>query len=173
MRVRRVADRIPTFSVSILNAEPVTVQDSSGRLFDYELWALRRLLEALESSPRSESAATTFAHVLHAYQIWHDRIDGIDGPVTPWEKLTIPECRDMLDRLERRYRVTLERLTRDDLRSSVTYRTTEGQQSSNSTGDILLHLSLHSAYHRGQVNRYIREAGGEPAVIDFIVFARE
>jgi len=134
---------------------------------------LRRLLDAVENSPPSEAATIAFAHILHAYQIWHDRIGGIEGPVKPWVKLTIPECRDMLDSLTNRYRTTLEPLTSAGLGSLVTYRTTEGQRFSNSMSDILLHLSLHSAYHRGQVNRLIREAGGEPAVIDFVDFARE
>jgi uncharacterized damage-inducible protein DinB len=37
-------------------------------------------------------------------------------------------------------------------------------------GESVLQLSTHSAYHRGQVARRLRELGGEPPLTDFIAW---
>jgi len=36
--------------------------------------------------------------------------------------------------------------------------------------DTLVQVPAHSLYHRGQVNRRLREIGGEPPLVDFIVW---
>jgi uncharacterized damage-inducible protein DinB len=38
--------------------------------------------------------------------------------------------------------------------------------------DILLHVALHSSYHRGQIAAAVRAAGVTPVNTDFITFAR-
>ncbi len=38
------------------------------------------------------------------------------------------------------------------------------------TGECLLQLALHTAYHRGQVATRLRERGGEPPLTDFIAW---
>jgi uncharacterized damage-inducible protein DinB len=37
-------------------------------------------------------------------------------------------------------------------------------------GETLVQLALHSQYHRGQVNRRLREVGGEPPLVDYIAW---
>lgn len=37
-------------------------------------------------------------------------------------------------------------------------------------GDTLLQVALHSLYHRGQINARLREVGGEPPLIDYLVW---
>jgi uncharacterized damage-inducible protein DinB len=39
-----------------------------------------------------------------------------------------------------------------------------------SVAQSLLHLSLHSAHHRGQVNARLRELGAEPPLVDYIAW---
>lgn len=38
-------------------------------------------------------------------------------------------------------------------------------------GETALQVALHSLYHRGQVNARLREVGGEPPLVDYIVWA--
>lgn len=40
-----------------------------------------------------------------------------------------------------------------------------------SLAETLLQVPLHSLYHRGQINQRLREVGGEPPTVDFIVWA--
>ena len=37
-------------------------------------------------------------------------------------------------------------------------------------GETMLQIPLHSLYHRGQVNARLREVGGEPPTVDYIVW---
>lgn len=37
-------------------------------------------------------------------------------------------------------------------------------------GETLVQIALHSQYHRGQVNRRLREVGGEPPLVDYIAW---
>ena len=37
-------------------------------------------------------------------------------------------------------------------------------------GETLLQVALHSLYHRGQINARLRELGGEPPPVDYIVW---
>lgn len=37
-------------------------------------------------------------------------------------------------------------------------------------GETVLQVSLHSMYHRGQINARLREVGGEPPLVDYIAW---
>ena len=37
-------------------------------------------------------------------------------------------------------------------------------------GETALQVALHSTYHRGQINARLREVGGEPPLVDYIVW---
>jgi uncharacterized damage-inducible protein DinB len=58
-------------------------------------------------------------------------------------------------------------------RLSATAPPAEGTYFETQLEQMLIHLSLHGEHHRGQVARIVRDAGGVPAVTDFISFTRE
>ena len=60
-----------------------------------------------------------------------------------------------------------------DLSQTVTYKNTKGEAWSSSIGDILTHVLMHSAYHRGQIASHMREQGHTPAYTDFIHAVRQ
>lgn len=62
----------------------------------------------------------------------------------------------------------LASLDDDGLADGVAYRNSKGEFWTSSAGDILTHVVLHAAYHRGQIAAAVRGAGGEPAYTDFI-----
>lgn len=49
----------------------------------------------------------------------------------------------------------------------------EGVEFSTPMADVLMHLVMHSAYHRGQVALAVRAAGGKPALTDYVVWVRQ
>ena len=53
------------------------------------------------------------------------------------------------------------------------YQSFEGAWYRNRVADILTQLFGHSLYHRGQIALLLRAAGAEPAVTDFVFWARE
>ena len=62
----------------------------------------------------------------------------------------------------------LEASAEQDLVSSVSYKNTKGEIWSSRNDDILMHVIMHSAYHRGQIATDMRAAGLTPAYTDFI-----
>jgi uncharacterized damage-inducible protein DinB len=56
---------------------------------------------------------------------------------------------------------------------NIEYRNTKGEEWSSRVEDILTHVLMHSAYHRGQIALEMRTAGAEPASTDFIHAVRQ
>jgi len=90
----------------------------------------------------------------------------------PWPDLTLEECASAIEDLRRQWKELLDKLTPEKLAGELTYKTTKGIEHRTPVGDILMHLVLHSAYHRGQVAAAVREAGGKPAPTDYVVYVR-
>lgn len=79
-------------------------------------------------------------------------------------------------RLHRELRLHLESIIDDALREPVRVPWSEqlvksyGKAEQGSLAETILQVVSHSTYHRGQVNTRIRELGGEPPLVDFIVW---
>ena len=54
-----------------------------------------------------------------------------------------------------------------ELVRSVAYVNSKGEEWTTSVEDILMHVVLHSAYHRGQVAYVLRAGGATPAYTDY------
>ncbi|HYJ78559.1 MAG TPA: DinB family protein [Longimicrobiaceae bacterium] len=74
-----------------------------------------------------------------------------------------------IGRLDARHVAPLQKL---DLDREVPYINSAGQGFQSTIGDILLHVALHGAYHRGQVAAAVRARGGAPVPTDYIAFVR-
>lgn len=55
----------------------------------------------------------------------------------------------------------------------IRYRNTKGQENATPVADIILQVSHHQAYHRGQIAHMLRQLGLQPAATDYIAFFRE
>jgi uncharacterized damage-inducible protein DinB len=52
--------------------------------------------------------------------------------------------------------------------SSITYKNSKGESWKSTVEDVLTHITIHGAYHRGQIATAVRAAGGEPPYTDYI-----
>jgi uncharacterized damage-inducible protein DinB len=144
------------------------------RLFDYDYWANSETLATLETVPSGvEKPRKTFNHVIGAQQIWLARLDNPAPPsAQPWPDLTLEECALAIEDLHRRWNDLLENLTPERLAGDLVYKNLKGIEHRTPIQDVLMHLILHSAYHRGQVTAAVREMGGKPAPTDYAVYLR-
>lgn len=143
------------------------------RLLDHLEWAHRRTLAAVRDGESGE-ALRLLSHVLAAERVWLRRLEsGESSGLKIWPDLSHRECADLLAenvaRLGRLVRSSSER----DLQREVTYRNSEGREFRTPVGEILLHVLLHGAHHRGQIALRLRDAGEEPVNIDLITFVRD
>jgi len=145
------------------------------RLFEYDHWANREALASVATTASAvESAQTFFNHIIGAERVWLARFSDPDPrQVTPWPTLTLDECLAEVEKLHAEWLALLATMTPEKLAGDLTYRNTKGVEFKTPIEDVLMHLVMHSAYHRGQVAKAVREAGGKPAATDYVVFVRQ
>jgi uncharacterized damage-inducible protein DinB len=144
------------------------------RRFAYDEWANREVLAALRAAtPAPPVALDRMAHVLSAQHVWFDRLRQQAQTLPVWPHFTLPECEREAAKLAGLWKDYLGALAEADLSGSVTYKNTKGEPWTSRVDDILMHVILHSAYHRGQIASDLRAAGFTPASTDFIYAIRQ
>ena len=147
--------------------------DHITRLIEHLAWADERVLASLRGSRVPLPAALSlYSHVLGAEHVWLKRISGDAANVAVWPDLSLDECA----RLARENADSLRNLaastSTEGLKRQVTYRNSAGAEFTTELEDILMHVSIHGAYHRGQVAALLRSAGDEPSPTDYIQWVR-
>ncbi len=142
------------------------------RLLDHMRWADEQVLEALRAAVETnDTARELYAHLLGAEEVWLSRLEARAAELAVWPELSLEQCADWSRRNATRYRDFVERRFAD-LGHEVRYRNSAGTEFDSRIIDILLHLALHGAYHRGQVALLLRRSGDTPAPTDYIAFVR-
>ena len=143
------------------------------RMFAYNEWANLRTIESLKRSV-SAKAIRALAHLTIAEKTWLVRfINTADSTGADfWPAATLEECEAMFNETRKAYSALLADMTEAGLAATATYKNSKGVEYTTSYRDMLSHVLMHSAYHRGQVAMAVRAAGGEPAYTDYIGFAR-
>jgi uncharacterized damage-inducible protein DinB len=144
-------------------------------LFEYDSWANREALASLSTvSADAERCRRFFNHIIGAQKVWLSRFETPESPSTePWPSLASNEMQAELDSLRIRWMTLLGTFTPEKLAQDLVYRNTKGQEFKTLIQDVLLHLVMHSVYHRGQVAAAVRDSGGKPAATDYIVYVRQ
>ena len=143
------------------------------RQLAHQRWADERALESLERSgglpPR---ALEVFGHVLGAQHVWLRRIAQRGADLAVWPSLDLTSAKEWIGRNGADFESVLGGIAADGYLRPVSYRNSAGAEFTSTVADILEHVVLHSAYHRGQVALLLRAAGFEPAPTDFIALRR-
>ncbi|PYY08005.1 MAG: hypothetical protein DMG69_17030 [Acidobacteria bacterium] len=152
----------------------MTMLDHLRRLFRYDQWANREVLASFKAAsnplPRS---LKLIAHVLGTECVWFSRIEGGKSPLAVWPDLDLSHCEEYAGRLSQVWSGYLDNLTLEQLSRPATYTNSKGERWTSSVEDILVHVVMHSAYHRGQIAADMRAAGYTPAYTDFIHGVRQ
>jgi uncharacterized damage-inducible protein DinB len=89
-----------------------------------------------------------------------------------WPTLTLDEAERLAGENAAAFDEVISELTEESRETPITYRNSAGDQFTSTLEDILIHVSLHGAYHRGQIAASVRAAGDVPSPTDYIAFAR-
>jgi uncharacterized damage-inducible protein DinB len=141
-------------------------------LLEHMAWADERVLQSLRQPAVPPRAVDLYAHILGAEHVWLTRLEQRPREVPVWPVLTLDQCASLADENRRAFRAYVDRLTRDDLRRTVHYRNSAGEEFDTPIEEILVHVAMHGSYHRGQVTLLVRDAGAEPQPTDYIAFVR-
>ena len=146
------------------------------RQFEYDAWANAEVLSALsggESDVSLTRPLQLLAHILSAERLWLERLKQQTQSLPVWPGFTSDECRAQTGELAELWREYFDRLSPAVLSQKVTYKNTKGEPWASTVQDVLTHVVMHSAYHRGQIATLVRAAGSTPAYTDFIHAARK
>jgi uncharacterized damage-inducible protein DinB len=146
--------------------------DHLRHLFEYDDWANRLTIEALEAAT-SEKALRIFAHLLITEQEYFERLGGKDSTGFDfWSDLDLLRCEDLATRVSENYASLLEEADESLLDKIASYQTSEGIPHENTFRDLLTHVLFHSSIHRGNIVLKMRDEGLEPPKIDYILYLR-
>jgi uncharacterized damage-inducible protein DinB len=152
-----------------------------AELVEYNYWARDRQLEACAALTEEQflrplggsftCVRDTLAHLLGAEWIWLERWRGREQrALTPATEFpSLPALRARWKVVEAELRGYVASLSETQLASTLTYTNIRGEQHGYPLWRILLHLSQHQSYHRGQVTNQLRLLGAAPPRLDLLI----
>ncbi len=139
------------------------------RLFAYDDWANREEVTRLRDLGAPAGALRLLDHIIGAQWLWIERLRNEKQKTAVWPELTLDQAASELDKLREAWREILHHVDRT---ASIDYRNTKGEAWSSGVGDVLVHVVMHGAYHRGQIATLVRQGGNTPAYTDYIQATR-
>jgi uncharacterized damage-inducible protein DinB len=146
------------------------------RQVDYNVWANGEVLAAMTASGTGSAPAQPLkllAHILSAERLWLERLGQRPQSLPVWPEFSVEQCKTQMTALARIWREYFARLSSAGLSEQITYKNSKGEPWTSSVLDVLTHVVMHSAYHRGQIASLVRAGGGTPAYTDFIHAVRQ
>ncbi len=143
------------------------------QLFAYNDWANRRIIVALKAaeSPRS---VEILGHLLTTEAEYYERLYGKNSTGFDfWPTRSLDECGTLARDVAERYEKLLRRFDDEGLDIRAKYHSSEGIPYENTFRELLTHVLMHSAIHRGNIILKLREEGHDPPATDYIIYLRE
>ncbi len=140
------------------------------QLLRYDVWANRETLGSLTTSAPARSLSW-MAHIVGAERLWMARLRRQKEALPVWPELDVPACGNYLEELSRMWPEYLD--DAPDAAEKIPYTNSKGETWTSTVEEILTHVVIHSAYHRGQITSDVRANGGVPAYTDYIHAVRQ
>ena len=120
------------------------------------------------------SVRATLTHMMGSEWVWLRRWTGTSPTGIPeeWALDGVDAIRTRWSEVERERRAFLDGLVGADLPRVLAYRDTRGTPWGEPLVELLLHVTHHAAYHRGQVVGFLRMLGRTPPSTDLVRFYR-
>lgn len=143
------------------------------RLLRYDIWANGETVGSLRRGSPPARSLKWMGHIIGAEYLWLARLRQVPAPLPVWPDLPVEGCAARLGELSSMWREYLANVGPRQLAERVAYTNSKGEAWSSVVEDILTHVTIHSAYHRGQIASDLRAAGQIPAYTDFIHAVRQ
>jgi uncharacterized damage-inducible protein DinB len=152
----------------------MNLADYLRRQFSYDEWANREVLASIRAAGSgNERSLQIMSHILAAELVWLERLKQIPQSVPVWPKPDLEQCEALAAQLGGQWLEFLDLITAGDVSQSISYKNSKGEAWTSDIVDVLTHVVMHSAYHRGQIASHMRASGQTPAYTDFIHGVRQ
>jgi uncharacterized damage-inducible protein DinB len=149
---------------------------------DYDRWANLRLIHAMNDLDSQSfrqkitssfpSIRQTLVHILWAEELWLERWQGRSF-ILSLDPEDFPSLQTLQTKLQDIHAKQLEfllGLPADAADRVVGYLNFRGERWEYTLRQMVQHLAMHSAYHRGQLATLLRQLGRVPPSTDYLVF---
>ena len=143
------------------------------QLLRYDIWANRETLESLRVSPVPPRSLGWLGHIVGSEYLWLARLRRQVAPLPVWPDLDVGACAEHLDALSHLWPGYVEGQSPSSLSEEVAYTNSKGEAWTSTVEEILTHVVIHSAYHRGQIASDVRASDRVPAYTDYIHAVRQ
>jgi len=148
--------------------------DHLRRQFAYDDWANREVLRGLPACGITTGRPVQLmAHIFSAERLWLERLKRQPQSLPVWPEFSLDQCQVQAAELDRLWQPYLNQSSPSLLSKEVAYKNSKGEAWTSTVEDILTHVVMHSAYHRGQIASQVRASGEQPAYTDFIHAVRQ
>jgi uncharacterized damage-inducible protein DinB len=113
------------------------------------------------------------SHILAAERVWLERLKQVPQSVPVWPEPNLAQCEAEAAELKKLWFDYLDLITAGDISQAISYKNSKGEAWTSAIGDVLSHVVMHSAYHRGQIASHMRASGQTPVNTDFIHAVRK
>jgi uncharacterized damage-inducible protein DinB len=147
----------------------------------YKGWADAELLNALLNCPEplSEPEGRLVTAIIRHFHtvdcIFKAHLLGVPHEYTsanPTEPATLSELQQRVSAIDEWYLEYTRSLDQRELGHVLHVKFTDGQQQLLTRSDMLLHVSLHGSYHRGNIGLLMKKCGVEPPQDRFTTYLR-
>jgi uncharacterized damage-inducible protein DinB len=142
------------------------------RLLHYDRWANRETLKSLGQAIPPPRSLKWMGHIIGAEFLWLARMEGETSELPVWPDLSLKECGKRLGEVSQLL-TGVAKAGPERLAGRISYTNSKGESWTSTVEEILTHLVIHSAYHRGQIAANVRAAGQTPAYTDYIHAVRQ
>ena len=147
------------------------MKEKFTRLFTYDEWANRETLRSLKEAEKpTQKSVEVMAHIVASEWLWLTRLKEERQRLAVWPELSLEQCEVQIEELGAHWQDYLERPPRSE---TVSYVNSKGESWTSHVEDMLMHVVMHSSYHRGQIASQLRSSGNTPAYTDFIHSVRQ
>ena len=150
----------------------MNLADYLRRQFSYNDWANREVLRQMRAQGPDARSLQLIGHILSAERLWLERMKQQPQSLPVWPVADLERYEAQAEEMAGLWADYLNKFE-GDFSEAISYKNTKGEPWSSSVLDILTHVLMHSAYHRGQIASHMREAGQTPALTDFIHAVRQ
>jgi uncharacterized damage-inducible protein DinB len=137
-------------------------------LFEYKRWANRELFDMIERLPADEKRlpmVRTLSHIYTADRIFRAHLAGELHSFASTHMPELPTLADLrrdVEDTDEWFLLYVSNLTPEALEQRIHFRFTDGDLGTLSREEILLHITTHGCYHRGNVGQMLRDRGLPP-----------
>lgn len=154
--------------------------DRYRKWFEYEkdshaktLASINAVRAELRETAEFRKAVYLMGHIVAARRMWLFRFGVSADKVELFPReIGFGELPEQIADMETKWTQYLAQLDEAQLANVFEYDSYEGLRFRNTIEEILTQLFGHSWYHRGQIAQLLRSVGAEPAVTDFVFWAR-